>query len=313
MAKPTRRLGRGLDSLVSNLRPASGQDQVRPDPNSDALALGSSTAIETRMIPIGVLQKNPFQPRRTIDSESLRSLTESIRHTGILQPITVRRDSGRYQIVAGERRWRAAREAGLTHVPVIVRQATNEQMLELALVENLQREDLNAIDRANAYREFCQRFSLSVEAVAERLGEDRSTVANYVRLLDLELPIQDMVISRAISMGHARCLLGVSDSKRRMRLAASVGSQGWSVRALEAVVRRDRSSSVESTSEGHETSGPRDAHIRDLQLRFEEHLKSKVVIHEGKRKGTGRIVVHYYSLDDFDRISEIFGVRPENA
>jgi len=215
---------------------------------------------------------------------------------------------GRHEIIAGERRWRAAQEAGLKNVPVVIRDATDEQMLELALIENIQREDLNAMERARAYRNFCDQFDLKADDVAFRMGEDRSTVANYLRLLDLDLPTQDMVANGTISMGHARCLLGITDHSLRQRLAQTVAKENLSVRALEGMVRR-RKKSGQSDGGGVSTSKGRSAHIEDMERRFEQRTKTKVSIHEGHKKGTGRIVIEYYSLDDFDRISEFLGVK----
>jgi ParB family chromosome partitioning protein len=182
-------------------------------------------------------------------------------------------------------------------------------MLELALVENLEREDLNAIDRARAYRRFCTTFGLKADDVADRLGEDRSTVSNYLRLLDLSEPIRELVASDKLSMGHARCLLGITDEPRRMRLALSAAENGLSVRALEEIVRRERTrGGVAASAPAVPTANQRSAHIHDIEARFERALKTKVVIHEGRRKASGRITIEYYSLDDFDRIAEMLGV-----
>ena len=198
MSKIARRLGRGLDSLVSNLRPEPEQQPPPPFSAPNPVPIGqqvqaperggpevraAAASVNAAMADVAVLSANPFQPRDVITDDDIVSIAESIRRHGLLQPISVRAVGGRYQIIAGERRWRAANSIGMTHVPVIVRQATDEQMLELALIENLQREDLNAMDRARAYRQFCTHFGLKPEEVADRLGEDRSTVLNYLRML----------------------------------------------------------------------------------------------------------------------------------
>ncbi len=263
------------------------------------------------MLPVDELQPNPFQPRDNTFASDILSLAESIRQSGILQPIVVRRQSGRYEIIAGERRWQAARSIGMTEVPTVIRDATDEQMLELALVENIQREDLNAIDRAKAYRQFCNRFGLKPEEIARRLGEDRTTVVNYLRLLDLPDPIQTLVAQSKLSMGHARCLLGVSDDGERLRLAESASQNDLSVRALEEIVRREKTRRGDAQPNEAKVERLRSAHLLDLQRRFEEAVKTKVTIQEGKRKGTGRVVIEYYSLDDFDRIAGMLGVMPE--
>ncbi|MHC4695147.1 MAG: ParB/RepB/Spo0J family partition protein [Planctomycetota bacterium] len=257
------------------------------------------------------LTPNPFQPRALVADDAITALADSIQHSGLLQPIAVRRAGDGYQIIAGERRWAAAKALGMTHIPVIVRHATDEQMLELALIENIQREDLNAIDRASAYRDLCTRFSLTPEEVARRLGEDRSTVVNYMRILDLPTEIRDLVAAGRLSMGHARCLLGITENARRMQIAESAVDNELSVRALEEIVRREKTRRSEAEGESPATKLARPAHILDLQRRFEQVVKTKVLIREGRRKGTGRIIIDYYSLDDFDRIAAMLAVPEE--
>lgn len=319
MSKVVRRLGRGLDSLVSDLRAeVLPPDSVSPPPpipltetrKADTPVRSSPAAPAS--LPIDSLAPNPFQPRSAINPEDVASLAKSIKRHGILQPIPVRRLGSEYQIIAGERRWSAARLAGLAEVPIIIREATDEQMLELALIENLHREDLNAIDRAKAYRNFCGRFNLKPEELAERLGEDRSTVSNYLRLLELPSPVRDLLADGKLSMGHARSLLNVPGEARQRTLAESILRNGLSVRAVEEIVRRGR-----LLLEGANAAAPSPVppkrpgipHIEDMQRRFEEALKTKVRIEEGKRKGSGRLIIEYYSLDDFDRIAERMGVE----
>ena len=316
MSKSTRRLGRGLDSLVSHI--ADVNREVGPDaPVATAESAqhhGSST-----VQPVGgaglaatdSLQPNRFQPRNTITNETVLSLAKSIQRNGMLHPISVRPLGDRFEIIVGERRWRAALSLGLSHVPVTVRDASDEQMLELALIENIQREDLNAIDRARAYRRYCDTFGLKVDDVAQRVGEDRSTVANYVRLLELPDEVQEMVAKGDIAMGHARCLLGVADSDRRMQLANAVVANQLSVRALEELVRRERTRRGGQSDTPGATVRTISPHLADIQRRFEESVRTKVVIREGKRKGTGRIVIEYRSLDEFDRLAAMLGVPLE--
>ena len=316
MSKSTKRLGRGLDSLVSHI--ADATRNVVPDtpvaaPISKRSEASSVLQVDggALLATINSLQPNPFQPRDNTVSYDILSLSKSIQRNGMLQPISVRPLGDGYQIIAGERRWRAALSLGLSHVPVIVRDASDEQMLELALIENIQREDLNAIDRARAYRRYCNTFCVKVEEVAERVGEDRSTVANYVRLLELPNEVQEMVAKGDIAMGHARCLLGIADSSRRIQLANAVVGNQLSVRALEELVRRERTrGSGEADTQGTtvRTVSP---HLADMQRRFEETVRTKVVIKEGKRKGTGRIVIEYHSLDEFDRLASMLGVPLE--
>ena len=315
MTKPTKRLGRGLDSLVSDL--SAGGRNVTSDEGVGAHR--DLTSIEQRaaegggptMLPTDSLSPNPSQPRSIMNDESVASLAASIARRGLLQPIVVRSVAGHYQIIAGERRWRAAQSLGMTRIPVVVREAKDDEMLELALIENIQREDLNAIDRAGAYREFCTRLSVSPEEVAKRLGEDRTTVVNYLRLLDLPESIQAFVAAGRLSMGHARCLLGVADAVHRVRLAESVIENEISVRALEEIVRREKTRSEGERTASGTKERARSAHVLDVQRRFEEALKTKVTIHEGRRKGAGRVVIEYFSLDDFERIAATLGVRLE--
>lgn len=318
MAKSARRLGRGLNSLVSTQPEAEFKPVpvVVPSAKEEAALAASTPAvppngvpgIEARMVAIESLHPNPFQPRSDADQSGIESLADSIERSGMLQPIAVRRHRGDLQIIAGERRWWAAKSLDMATVPIIIRDATDEQMVELALVENIQREDLNAIDRAQAYRAFCARFDLKPDEVAQRLGEDRSTVANYLRLLDLPGPIRDLVAQGQISMGHARCLLGVSDEARRWQLAEAIVRNELSVRALEEIVRREKTRDRDGTEPATKGVPARSPHLTDMQRRFEQAVHTKVTIREGRRKGTGRITIDYYSLDDFDRIASAFGV-----
>lgn len=336
MSKTAKRLGRGLDTLVSNLRglTESQPPETKPEPKTpppevardgvsgiqkpapDALArpvpVAAKPATETGMIMIAadLLQPNPYQPRVNMDDKALASLVSSIRRSGILQPITVRKRDGRHEIIAGERRWTAAKICGHKTVPVIFRDADDEQMFELALIENIQREDLNPIDRAKAYKRFCARFNLKADDLADRMGEDRSTVANYLRILDLSPNLQDMVAQGKLSMGHGRCLLGITDPRRRESLAGQCIEQDWSVRNLEQAVRASKTDSSVTTDV--RPAPPKvSPHLRDLQHRFEQAIKTKVTIQEGRRKGSGKIVIEYYSLDDFDRIASSLGVNTD--
>ncbi len=312
MSKPIRRLGRGLDSLVSDLRsqPTSSPTiHQAPSPLQSERAARANTEPDDNptSLPIDSLHPNPYQPRSRPSELHIKSLADSISANGILQPIVVRIHNGQYDIICGERRWWAAKSLGLERVPVVVREATQQQMLELALIENIQREDLNPIERAEAYRRFGEEFGLSAEQIGSRMGEDRTTVVNYLRLLELPGSIRRMVIDGELSMGHSRCLAGVSDARRQSELAESVIHSGLSVRALEGILRRERSQKTEPRLAA-ESLGV-SPHIRDLQERFERAIKTKVSIVPGKQKGKGRIIIEYYCLDDFDRIAAAFGVE----
>ena len=308
MAKSLRRLGRGLDSLVSDLNASPIEAPMATPPH--AAATKEPAGIGAMLMKTSELRPNPFQPRSD-SQESIADLARSIKQSGMLQPIAVRPTASGFQIIAGERRWWAAKSLDMTEVPVIVRDATDEQMIELALIENIQREDLNAIDRARAYERYCQEFKLKPDQVAERLGEDRTTVTNYLRILELDDRVQQLLIDGQISMGHARCLLSVGDVKRRFHLASEVAASGLSVRALEQIVRNVKRDSLPRADADSPAGRNRQLspHITDIQRRFEDKLKTKVSIREGAKKGTGRITLHFYSLDDFERIAEAIGVH----
>lgn len=261
-----------------------------------------------REVPIQSIVPNPYQPRSELNREALEQLAQTIRATGVIQPIVVRPHGGNYQLVAGERRWRAAQNAGLNTIPTVIRELTDEQVLLIALIENVQREDLNAIDRALAYRDCCGRFGLSPETLASHLGEDRSTVANYIRLLDLPQPIQELVRSRSLSMGHARSLAGLTDRDLAVSLARRAVDDGLSVRDLEQLVRKGRDGSEHAQPGATRRTRDLPPLIRDLQERFCTVLQTRVNIREGRRKHTGKIVIEYASLDDFDRIADRLGV-----
>ncbi|MCP4246656.1 MAG: ParB/RepB/Spo0J family partition protein [bacterium] len=307
MPKPVRRLGRGLESLVTDLRSERALSISPEPPLSTPIYGDAGQAPATADAPIDSISPNPYQPRGSVDVADLGSLAESLRTSGMIQPISVRRAGRKLEIIAGERRWRAAKLAGMTSVPVLIRQADDRQMLEMALIENIQREDLNAIDRARGYREYCDRFGLAAADAAKRLGEDRTTVTNYLRLLDLPPDVQDVVAAGRLSMGHARCIVGVPEDDARRRLAKSVVSEDLSVRALEDRVRLNRAGDGTKKPDAANRSS-KSAHLRDLEGQLALAVGTKVTIHEGRGKGTGRLVIEYYSLDDFDRITARLGL-----
>jgi len=311
MVKHDKRLGKGLSSLISRetvetaLTTALEADE-RADP-----PLAGRQGLEAVLLRPQALEPNPFQPRKDMDADGIASLAESLKQSGMLQPIVARRAGTRLEIIAGERRWRAARQAGLDLVPVLIRPATDEQMVEMALVENVQRSDLNPIEKARAYRRLCDEFSLSPEEVGRRVGEDRSTVTNYLRLLDLPGEIAAMVSRGDISMGHARCLLAVDAPDRQMQLARSVAKNELSVRALEEVVRRTRTERAAAPDAPAGRVKEKSAHVADLEGQFQRALGLKVRIEERRGKGRGRIIIDYNNLDEFDRVAAALGVQWE--
>ena len=288
MAQPRKRLGKGLEALLSS---------TTSSPLEEQLASGSAVAIE--QVEVSAIRPNPFQPRVDFDEAGIAELAESIRSQGMVQPVLLRREAGGYQLIAGERRWRAAQLAGLERVPAIIRQADDEQVMELALVENIHRQDLNPIERARAYQMYMTQFGLTQAAAAERLGEDRSNLANYIRLLDLPAELQQMVASGELTMGHARALLAVMDEELQRRLAARAATGRLSVRELERLVSR-----LKKAERPIRIPPARNPDIVEMETQLSRKLGRKVQILPGRKKHTGRIVIEYYSLDDFDRFLE---------
>jgi ParB family chromosome partitioning protein len=281
---PERRLGRGLDGIMSTM-----PGQPLPD-----VAPAQSQPLS---VAVSALDPNPHQPRQGMQAEDLENLKASILEHGVLQPIIVRQHGDRYQVIAGERRFRAAQAAGLSDVPVVVREATDEEMLELALVENIQREDLDPIEKATSFKAYLDGYGKTQEAAAARLGIERSTLANFIRLLDLSGEIQAMVRSGLVSMGHARALLALDNPKRRRELAERIAREGLSVRQVERLV-----SSGPGGPRAGRAKAKKDVHARDLEARLRESLGTKVSVEEGAKPGTGRIVIEFYSPDDLERI-----------
>lgn len=293
-ANRRRGLGRGLDSLI-------------PGANSEA---GSPGVVS---IDIDALEPNPLQPRTHWDDEALDALAQSISEHGIIQPIIVTQTSGSppYQIIAGERRWRAARRAGLSSVPVLIREVSSRDALELALVENVQREDLNAIEEALAYRQLIDQFSLTQEAVARRVGRSRSAIANSLRLLEAPEQIRLAVINEEISAGHARALLAIADAADQQDALKRVIQNRLSVRQTEQLVKRlgePARSRAGKTSDGQTL----DANERAVLDRLQRVLGTRVEL-QRSNEGTGRLVLHFYSDEQLnDLISRIGGASDDH-
>lgn len=270
-------LGKGLGALIP------GADLTRPSVHE---------------VPLADLERNPFQPRRHFNETALEELATTIREHGVLTPVVVRRVDDGFQVIAGERRIRAARLAGLTHVPMIVREASDSQALQMALVENLQREDLNPLEAAEAYQRLVAEFGLTQEEVAGRLGRDRSSVANSLRLLRLPKRIQEDVAEGTLSEGHARALLGLEKAGDQLKARDEVVRRGLNVRATEALVRRWRGPAPKSGR----GPGP-DPNVSDLEDRLRTALGTKVrIVADGKG---GTLQITYFSSDDLARIADI--------
>jgi len=275
-------LGRGLNALLQTVESTtSGLEQVRLD----------------------LIDPNPFQPRRDFPEDSLAELADSIRASGVVQPILVRRSApteGRYQLVVGERRWRAARLAGLETVPAMIRELTDQNALELALTENLLRQDLNPLEVASAYQALQETYHLSHEEVAERLGINRSSVTNTLRLLRLPVAVQEMLSRNEIAYGHARALLSLDSEAAQVQLASRIAKQGLSVRDVENLVA---SRGSKPTAQKTATKPPTDPNVRAAALELERTLGTRVkILGDGRR---GRIEISYFSAQDLNRIYDL--------
>lgn len=277
-----KKLGRGLDGIIQT----AARHPLAQSPTPQA----PSTAL-----PVDLLDPNPFQPRQGMEPQDLDHLRSSILEHGVLQPLIVRRSGDRFQVIAGERRLRAAQSAGLAEVPVIIRDATDDEMLELALVENLQREDLDPIEKATSFKAYLDRSKRTQEAAATRLGLDRSTIANMIRLLELPQEVQAMVRTGLVAMGHARAILSVETAKRQIEIAQKVARDGLSVRQVERLA-------ASYATKRRQKKPAKDPHVRDLEARLRDVLGTKVSVEEGPKAGSGRIVIEFYSNEDFERI-----------
>ena len=312
------RLGRGLSSLLSDrvaVEPPH-KDQSPLDssqvegPEQEPKESSASTPEDHQLsyLSLDSIRPSPYQPRQTIDQDELAGLAESIRQDGLMQPVVVRPDPpGGYQLVAGERRWRAAGLAGLATVPAIVRNLDDRQLAEWAVVENLQREDLDAMEQAEAFRRLIDQFGLSHEDIAQRIGVDRSTISNTLRLLDLQDIPQQAIRQGTLTPGHGRALLGLSDPSMQDALARRTIAGGWSVRMVEAAVRR----AVRSDEGTVPRPGKRSAHLADLEQQISNQLQTKVLIRGGRKKGSGTISIGFYSFDEFDALLTKLGVKIE--
>jgi ParB family chromosome partitioning protein len=318
------RLGRGLSALLSQTvqvqPPVEPRIEASEEQNveSEAQATDNTAQIKPTgdavvYLPIQQIVPNPDQPRKHFDVEALAGLAQSIKNDGIMQPVIVRPGiDGTFQIVAGERRWRASQLAELEKVPAIVRELTDQQTAEWSLVENLQREDLNPIERAKAFDNLIKHFQLSHAQVAERVGIQRSTITNYLRLLDLPVDVQQMVLDGKLSNGQAKTIAGLSDPNQQLDLAKKAVAQNLSVRALEKLVAQMNEKTEKGDTEVYDpnqiTALGKRAHILDLQQQISQQLGTKVLIKPGRKKGSGSIALDFYSLDQFDTFLQKLGV-----
>ncbi len=299
---PKSRKSRGQDSKIQD-----NKNQGTKDPETKEQAEKSSDSLKNAVIVrISEVEPNREQPRKKFDDDKLEELSESIKTYGLLQPILVQKRDGYYEIIAGERRWRAALKAGLKEIPVIVRDYTEKEILELSLVENIQRENLNPIEEAIAYKRLMDEFGLGQEEVAQRVSKSRSAVANSLRLLKLEENVQKMVIDGEISMGHARALLPLEDPEKQLSTAKEIVDKKLSVRETEKKVKEILSSRDETDTKKPETKqqeeDPSIAIIyKQIEERLQQTLHTKVSIQK-KRNGHGKLLIDFYNSDDLDKI-----------
>ncbi len=302
MTKSERRkaLGKGLHSLLPTRTGTTA-------PNTPHAAAPAAEG-DVQRLPIEQVTPNPNQPRRDFDESALLELAQSIEREGIIQPIIVRKTApNQYQIIAGERRWRAAKLGGLQQIPVIVRTADDQQVLELAIVENIQREDLNPIELATAFQRMATELGLSHDQIGQKTGKERTTITNSVRLLQLPLELQAMIASKKLSSGHARALLKFEDEELQWEIARRCVAEGWSVRQIEEFTR-PKGATAKAKSKKPE--GPTDPNVKFALTELERVLGTKVRIIEN-RGGKGRIEIEYYSSDDLSRIYDLVVGSPE--
>jgi ParB family chromosome partitioning protein len=291
-----RRLGRGLEALL-------GRDEGGFEPSSLELT-------DLLHIPVDQIDPNPFQPRRHFEPAEIAALADSLRQHGMLQPVIVRSVGERYQLIAGERRLRASLEAQLHEIPARVMDLDDQRVVELAMVENLQREDLNAIEKAIAFRDYLNTYGGTQEELAGRLGLDRSTVSNLIRLLDLPAPVQDAVLSQKISQGHARALLPLGDADRQVEVSQRIMAENLSVRQTEALVATGEPTPSrprirkDPAEPGSTPAGGKPPHFLELEQHLQQRFGTPVLIRV-KSKERGQIVIDFHSQEDYDRVAGI--------
>ena len=301
-------LGRGLDALFPEKTVQSKPKTVKTVKEEKKVAVDTkkSSQQETsngeRMMKISMIEPNREQPRKKFDEDALQELSESIKQYGILQPLLVSDKKDYYEIVAGERRWRAAKMAGLKEVPVVVKEFSTQEIVEISLIENIQREDLNPVEEAMAYKRLIDEFHLKQDEIAERVSKSRTAVTNSMRLLKLDSRVQQMMVDEMISAGHARAILAISDPEQQYNAAMKVFDEKLSVRETEKLVK----SILTPTKKKPVVSNPtEDAIYESLEEKMKGITGTRVFIHR-KKNNTGKIAREYYSRDDLDRISDLF-------
>ena len=289
-----RGLGKGLDSLIPN---AVGEAKVKKEVKNTAEAKGPETIVKITMV-----EPNREQPRKNFDEDALQELADSIKQFGLLQPILVQDRKDHYEIIAGERRWRAAKLAGLKEVPVIIRNYTEQEIVEIALIENIQREDLNPIEEALAYKRLLTEFNLKQDEVAERVSKSRAAVTNSIRLLKLTDNVQQMLIDEMISPGHARALLAVENPDEQYNLAQKIFDEKLNVRDVEKLVKNMNKPTKPKKMDDKTLQ----AIYQDIEEKLKQKLSTKVTV-SSKGNGAGKIEIEFYNHDDLDRLLDMIG------
>ena len=308
MAKRTG-LGKGLGAIF-------GEDVVENQPNNGSENVSRETLEKTEIhtqekekgkeyqIKLSLIEPNSGQPRKDFNSELIQELADSIKKYGVLQPLLVQKKDEHYEIIAGERRWRAAKEAGLKEVPVVIREYTKQQSMEIALIENVQREDLNPIEEAMAYQQLMQEFELTQEEIAERVSKSRVTITNSMRLLKLDKRVQEMLIQGLITGGHARALLALEDGEQQYQISLKIVSEKLSVREVEKLVKALGKPKKNTKEKEAEEEKDLSFIFRDLEERMKQAMGTKVVINKRDRN-KGKIEIEYYSKAELERIVEL--------
>ncbi len=302
-------LGRGLESLLGPII-STVQENMDNTATENTPNFSSDKELHKYIIELefDAIVPNPFQPRHTWNDNQLQELAGSIKENGVLQPIIVRPNNGKYEIVAGERRFRASQLAGLKKIPAMVRKTNDTEMLALAIVENIHRADLNPIEKAKAYQSFMEMFSLTQEQAAQKLGQDRSVLANYIRLLNLPAEVKQMLVDGSLDMGHARAILALPTDDLRKRLANRALAGRLSVREVERLVRLAIAAGDEKKQK---QVIEKPANIKDLEEKIRSKLGTRVDIKSRKNGQRGKIIIEFYSLDEFDSITQMLGVTNE--
>lgn len=297
MATKKAGLGKGLDSLITN--------KVAPSKAVSNSPVKDEKSIEGILMDINKVEPNREQPRKNFDEDALLELSESIKQFGVLQPLLVQDKKGYYEIIAGERRWRAAKMAGLKEVPVIIKDLTEQEIVEISLIENIQRENLNPIEEAIAYKRLLTEFNLKQDEVAERVSKSRTAVTNSMRLLKLNEKVQQMVIDDMITTGHARALLGIENQEKQYQVAQKIFDEKLSVRETEKLVKKIQQEKEESRPKKEKKIDPKmEAIFSDLEETMKGILGTKVAINRKDEK-KGKIEIEYYSMDELDRIIDL--------